>query len=262
MPTQIGFLLQDDSTETLLTARDFFRFLNGQVSSGYGDDFHVEPYAVYRIVDPVPLDLTVNGEPKKTQSYLQRWFARFPGKLVVLGQAYKIRSAHSFAMSNYCNQHPNHPPMLRDWSGAMQYLDQSTPLVTFEMQMYNLKGDMTAQVKYDMDCWSTQLAVIKYGSECTSDQKAECYELIVRHEEASCNQHFESSLKEVSDLAVKDAVEPPPKRRFVGCCQQTDHEIKEDLVRNAETRLDYACAVRKVLDDMDMRDKVDCENAN
>jgi hypothetical protein len=33
-------------------------------------------------------------------------------------------------------------------------------------------------------------------------------------------------------------------------------------VRNTETRLDYACAVRKVLDDMTMRDKVDCENAN
>ena len=69
-------------------------------------------------------------------------------------------------------------------------------------------------------------------------------------------------MKEISDLAVKDAVEPPPKRRFVGCCQQTDDEIKEDLVRNAETRLDYACAVRKVLGDMTMRDKVDCENAN
>ena len=182
---------------------DFFRFLNGQVSTGYGNDFHVEPYAVYRIVDPVPLDLTVKGKPKKTQSYHQRWFTRFPGKLVVLGQAYKIRSAHGFAIHDYCKQHPNHPPMLMHWSGAMQFLDVSAPLITFKMQMYSLKGDLTAQVEYDMECWSTQLAVIKYGSKYTSEQKTECYDVIATHEESSCNQHVGNSMKEVNDLAAR-----------------------------------------------------------
>jgi hypothetical protein len=262
MPSQIGFLLQDDSTDAVLTARDFFRFLNGQVSSGYGDDFHVEPHAVYRIPDPVPLDLTKKGTPKKTQSYHQRWFARFPGKLVVLGQTYKIRSAHSFAISNYCKQHPKRPPMLLDWSGAMQYLDVSAPLITFKMQMYSLKDDVTAHVKYDMECWSTQLAAIRYGSMYTSDRKTECYDVIAAHEESSCNQHFENSMKEVRELAAKDEVEPPPKRRFVGCCQQTEDEIEDDLVRNAETRLDYALAVRKVLDDMNTGDKTDSKKAD